>query len=282
MKFEVKQVFDLHTSFIFSNFPKDFVMADRITTLSEGKTLEFKRDLSSPRPILKTLVAFSNTAGGRLLIGVDDDRRVVGVMHPLDEEERICSLIADSISLRLVPNVELMTLDDKTVLVVEVFLRGLRPHYLKAEGPESGVYVRLGSTNRQADRELIGDLRRSAEGVAFDELPMPDLSQDDLDVAAIRDQFRDRHHLDEEALFSLKLLTREQGRSVPTKGAVLLFGKDRIRLFPDAWIQCGRFVGRDKADIFDHMETRGHRTGVSRTESDRTMGQRRPSNHQGG
>ena len=229
-------------------------MTDQITTLSEGKTLEFKRDLSSPRPILKTLVAFSNTAGGRLLIGVDDDRRVVGVSQPLDEEERVCSLIADSILPRLVPNEELMTLEDKTVLVVEVFLSGLRPHYLKAEGPENGVYVRLGSTNRQADRELIGDLRRSAEGVAFDELPMPDLSQDDLDVAAIRDQFRDRHHLDEEELFSLKLLTREQGRSVPTKGAVLLFGKDRIRHFPDAWIQCGRFVGRDKADIFDHME----------------------------
>ena len=192
------------------------------------------------------------------MIGVDDDRRVVGVAHPLDEEERICSMIADSISLRQVPNVELMTLEDKTVLVVEVFLSGLRPHYLKAQGPENGVYVRLGSTNRRADRELIGELRRTAEGVAFDELSMPDLSHDDLDLVAIRDQFRDRHHLDEEALFSLKLLTREQGRAVPTKGAVLLFGKDRIRHFPDAWIQCGRFVGRDKADIFDHMETNDH------------------------
>lgn len=220
--------------------------------------MEFKRDLSSPRPILKTLVAFANTAGGRLLIGVDDHRQVVGVAHPLDEEERICSLIADSISPRLVPNVELTTLEDKTILVVEVFLSGLRPHYLKADGPENGVYVRLGSTNRQADRELIGELRRTAEGVAFDELPMPDLSQDDLDVAAIRNQFRGNHRLDEEELFSLKLLTREQGRAVPTKGAVLLFGKDRTRHFPDAWIQCGRFVGRDKAEIFDHMETHDH------------------------
>lgn len=233
-------------------------MTDQFTTLPEGKTLEFKRDLSSPRPILKTLVAFANTAGGRLLIGVDDHRQVVGVAHPLDEEERICSLIADSISPRLVPSVELTTMEDKTILVVEVFLSGLRPHYLKADGPENGVYVRLGSTNRQADRELIGELRRTAEGVAFDELPMPDLSQDDLDVAAIRDQFRGNHRLDEEELFSLKLLTREQGRAVPTKGAVLLFGKDRTRHFPDAWIQCGRFVGRDKADIFDHMETHDH------------------------
>ena len=35
----------------------------------EGKTLEFKRDLSSPQNLLKTLVAFANSAGGRLVIG---------------------------------------------------------------------------------------------------------------------------------------------------------------------------------------------------------------------
>lgn len=46
----------------------------------EGKTLEFKHDLSSPQNLLKTLVAFANSAGGRLVIGVDDARRVVGVI----------------------------------------------------------------------------------------------------------------------------------------------------------------------------------------------------------
>ena len=56
----------------------------------------------------------------------------------------------------------------------------------------------------------------------------------------------------------MKLLTHEQGRVVPTKGAILLFGKDRIRYFPDAWMQCGRFIGRDKAEIFDHIELHDH------------------------
>ena len=41
----------------------------------EGKQLEFKRDLSSPQNVLKTLVAFANWAGGRLVISVDDARR---------------------------------------------------------------------------------------------------------------------------------------------------------------------------------------------------------------
>ena len=84
---------------------------------AEGKTLEFKRDLSSPQNALKTLVAFASSAGGRLVIGVDDARRVAGVADPLAEEERICNLITDSIAPRLIPNVELMSIGDATVLI---------------------------------------------------------------------------------------------------------------------------------------------------------------------
>jgi ATP-dependent DNA helicase RecG len=109
----------------------------------EGKTLEFKQDLSSPKNFLKTLVSFANSAGGQLVFGIVDDGSVVGVENPLDEEERLCSLIADSIRPHLVPNVEMITVEGKTLLVVEVFLSPLRPHYVKAEGETSGVYVRL-------------------------------------------------------------------------------------------------------------------------------------------
>lgn len=94
----------------------------------EGKTLEFKRDLSSPKPLLKTLVAFANSAGGRLVVGVCDDKRIIGVEDPLAEEERLCNLIADGIAPRLAPNIEMMTVDGKTLLLVEVYPSGQRPH----------------------------------------------------------------------------------------------------------------------------------------------------------
>jgi len=227
---------------------------DQLITAPESKTLEFKRDLSSSKPLLKTLVAFANTAGGKLIIGIDDDRQIFGVEHPLDEEERLCNLIADSISPRLVPNVEFVTVAGKTLLVVEVFLSNLRPHWINAEGADAGVYVRLGSTNRQADRELIAELRRSVEGISFDEMPMPELTVADLDLAAAQSLFGNLRILDEQTLLTLKLLTRHQGRLVPTKGAILLFGKERNFHFSDAWVQCGRFFGTEKIDIFDHIE----------------------------
>ncbi|MCC5842251.1 MAG: putative DNA binding domain-containing protein, partial [Opitutales bacterium] len=220
----------------------------------EGKTLEFKQDLSSPRPLLKTLVAFANSSGGRLILGVSDDRRVMGVEKPLDEEERLASLIADGISPRLVPNIELITVEKKTLIVVEVFLSGSRPHFLKSTGMEGGVYVRLGSTNRVADAPLIAELQRGVSGVSFDALPMPGLTLDALDLKAIRSDFEGRNTVDERMLQSLRVLVLDQGRKVPSQGGLLLYGLNRRQHFDDAWIQCGRFIGNDKADIFDHID----------------------------
>ena len=232
---------------------------DQLLSMPEGKTLEFKRDLSSPRNILKTLVAFANTAGGRLFIGVEDtSREVKGVLNPLDDEERLCNLIADTIEPRLVPDVELIAIGDKTVLGVEVYPSGSRPHWLKKEGPSDGVYVRLGSTNRKADRELIAELERSTTGTTFDELPLPAMTIDALDLEAAGALFAGQRELDEKNLLTLRLLAPAQGRLVPTIGGVLLFGREREVHFPDAWIQCGRFSGTTKSVIFDHTEIHEH------------------------
>jgi predicted HTH transcriptional regulator len=75
----------------------------------ESKTLEFKRDLSSPEKVLRTLVAFANGAGGILIVGVEDgSKSVVGVANPTKEEERMASLISDSIHPPLVPEICLL------------------------------------------------------------------------------------------------------------------------------------------------------------------------------
>lgn len=120
------------------------MMLEDILRLPEGKTLEFKRDLSSPKPALSTLVAFANSAGGRLIIGVEDgNKKVVGVERPLDLERRIANLIADSIQPTLLAEIEILPWRRLYVLVVQVHPSPLRPHHLKSEGIERSTYVRL-------------------------------------------------------------------------------------------------------------------------------------------
>lgn len=76
---------------------------------TEGKTLEFKRDLSSPRHIMRTAVAFANSAGGTIIIGVEDGTRAIrGVNDALDQEERLARILADGITPRLVPEIEIV------------------------------------------------------------------------------------------------------------------------------------------------------------------------------
>lgn len=225
----------------------------------EGKTLEFKRDLSSPEGVLRTLVAFANTAGGTVLIGVEDaSRHVRGVREPLDLEERLASLISDSILPRLAPDLEIMPWRRTHLMAVHVHPSAGRPHYLKREGQESGVYVRVGSTNRRADREMVEEMRRYARGVGFDEQALPELDSEALDFRAASESFAPVRKLKRADLDTLRMVTTHQGRKVPTVGGLLLFGKDRARHFPDAWIQAGRFQGTDKAHISDHIEIRSY------------------------
>ena len=156
----------------------------------EGKTLEFKRDLSSPEGVLRSIVAFANTAGGTLLIGVEDKtRHVRGVADPLAMEERLANLISDSIVPRLVPGLEILPWRRTQVVAVEVYPSPNRPHFLKKLGSEEGVFVRVGSTNRRADRELSDELRRFAQGAAFDEQPMLEFDSEAIDFRVASELF---------------------------------------------------------------------------------------------
>ena len=227
-----------------------------ILSRPEGKTLEFKRDLSSPNPFLRTVVAFANTAGGTILIGVEDDtRHVRGVSDPRSLEEQATSLVSDAISPRVLPDVELLRFRDTYVLAVQVFPSSSRPHHL-GDDPAAGTYVRVGSTNRRADADLIAEMRRFARRESFDEHPMPELDSEALDFRAASESFAELRPLANRDLDILGLLTTYQGRKVPTAGGVLLYGRDRLRHFPDAWLQAGRFAGTDKARIVDQADLR--------------------------
>lgn len=223
----------------------------------EGKTLEFKRDLSSPEGILKTLVAFANTAGGTVVIGVDDGSKSVrGMPDVLAAEERLASLVSDSIRPRLVPDIEVVPWRNLNVLAVQVYPSNTRPHYMERLGPEAGVFIRVGSTNRRAEALQIDELKRWNRIDSFDEQAIPDLRSEALDFRVASELLAPYRQVTAQAWSTLRVTTEHQGRQVPTIGGLLLFGKDRFARFPDAWIQAGRFAGTTRTRLADSAEIR--------------------------
>ncbi|MCG7853136.1 MAG: putative DNA binding domain-containing protein, partial [Methanosarcinaceae archaeon] len=196
-----------------------------LLTRPEGKTLEFKRDLSSLKPILKTLVAFANTAGGTLVVGRENDGTVVGVANVLLEEERLANAVADGIRPGMTPEIDISSHEGKTLLIIRV-PRWRGPFYIKTEGPEAGVYVRLGSTNRRAGPEILAELQRSLSGLSFDQLPCLDLSAEDLDPVKVQRFFAasDRK-VSQSHLETLGVLIPQAGHLVPSHGGLILFGR---------------------------------------------------------
>jgi hypothetical protein len=81
------------------------------------------------------------------------------------------------------------------VLALQVHPSPSRPHHLIQERPATGVYVRVGSTNRRANAELIEELRRFARGEGFDEQPMPGLDSEALDFRASSESFAPQRKL---------------------------------------------------------------------------------------
>lgn len=225
----------------------------------EGKTLEFKRDLSSPGPIMKAIVAFANTAGGELVIGVEDKTRdVIGLTDPLGDEERLSSMIADRIAPAILPDIEIVPWRSLNVLVARIADSPLRPHYLKSEGSSLGVYVRVGSTSRRAGPELIGELSRYAQGRAFDEEPYPEAKSEDIDFRAASESYGEVRKLRRTDLQTLRITTTYQGSTVPTIGGLLLFGTTRLEHFPDAFVQVGLFGSLDRTRILDSKVVGSH------------------------
>ncbi len=221
----------------------------------EGKTLEFKENCRPLARIVRTAVAFANTAGGSIVIGVKDKTKdVIGVADPLVEEERLANAFADGIRPLLVPDIQVHAWRKLHLIVVAV-PHAVGPFYVRAEGAQSGVYIRLGSTNRPAGPELLAELLRLGRNTFFDEQPCSETSSDDIDVRAASELFAvvsKRLTLPKQR--SLGLLVGQGSKMLPSIGAVLLFGKNRERIFPLATIRCARFLGKNTAKFLDQTE----------------------------
>lgn len=233
------------------------MLIENILQSQESNTLEFKENLNNKGKFLATVIAFSNTAGGRIMLGINDKTHyIVGIANPHLMEESIANMISDSIEPLLVPNIEIIPWKETHIVSVEIYPSSNRPHYIKSKGHKLSTYVRVGSTNRIADQELLETLKRSVKAKTFDEELCYPADSKDIDTTLIQEIFEPHRTLKESDLYTLDILSKNNHHSQPTNGGILLFAKDREKYFPDAWIQAGRFQGYDKSIIIDSYEIR--------------------------
>lgn len=130
----------------------------------ESVVLDFKKKITSCEKISKTMVAFANNKGGRLLIGVDDDGRISGVKS--EEEERYMINRAAHFFCRpqLEPVFTDITVDEKTVVVVDISSSDVKPHYALGEDNKWWVYVRIRDKSVLASKIIVDVLKKETSG----------------------------------------------------------------------------------------------------------------------
>lgn len=221
----------------------------------ESKTLEFKAVLPTGADLAKTIIAFANTSGGKLIIGVNDQRKIV----KLDDEDifamqdKISSIIHDRCYPNILPEIYTANIIGQLVLVVEVFRGNLLPYYLKQEGKNNGTYIRIGATNRKASFENILELERHKRHVGFDEEINYDFKLESLDLTPILSRFATMGKpCDNEKLKNLKLIKEKNGTTHPTNALLILLG-----MLEHVAMKCSRFRGKTMEVFLDKKEYSG-------------------------
>ncbi len=136
----------------------------------EGKTTEFKREFTDD--LKYAVVAFANTDGGKIYIGVNDDGSVRGVQNADETILRITNMIRDVVR----PDVTMFTecfveeIEGQSVVVVSVQRGTARPYYLHGKGvrPE-GVYIRQGASSVPASEAAILNMIKETSGDCYED-----------------------------------------------------------------------------------------------------------------
>lgn len=222
----------------------------------EGKTLEFKEVFPAADKISKTVCSFSNMAGGKIIIGVNNNRELVGIneIDIPEQMDRISNIIHDTVHPNIVPEIYTYNIDGKTLLIVEVFPSHIKPHFLKSKGKLEGTFIRVGATNKKADNEYIQELERQRLNISFDEdISIQEVKESEInDLKTLLKKNLDRE-IKREDLINLKLMRENNNNIRLTNGAYILLGNLEY-----VQIKCARFKG-DSMDIFiDRKEFNGN------------------------
>lgn len=128
-----------------------------IVKRGEGPFLEFKLKSNHPEKIIREVVAFANSNGGKLMIGISDDKEIKGLKY-IDEDEYIITKNIEKYIYPLIDySVEKINVEgDKGVLIYNIKPSPFKPHFVDLSGnpEERKAYVRVEDKSIQASKEV--------------------------------------------------------------------------------------------------------------------------------
>lgn len=237
----------------------------------ESKNIEFKETLpDKSEKYMKTIIAFANTQGGQLIVGVNDvTREVTGV--DMDSVfkimDRITNAVSDSCTPQIVPDITFQTIEGKTIVVVYVAPGANRPYYMKSRGKEGGTYIRVAGTSRQADADKIKELELEGARISWDELICVGYEVKENAIKKLcRDMNRYRNEMQQRKgnaeklqqvtraqLLNWNVIKKTEDGYLASNAFALLTGKH----FYYSRTQCAVFAGTDRGEFIDKKEYDG-------------------------
>lgn len=232
----------------------------------ENEKIEFKENAKT-NAYIKTAVAFANGNGGKIVFGVKDNGEIIGVENEFEVMDGIINAISDSCYPMIVPDISLHTLENKTVILVEIEGGKKKPYYLKSKGMQKGTYIRSGATTRIIEEDyVLKELVLEGENKYFDQQVCHRESVSDEEIEKfcewLEELARENSETDtkikkvtKNTLLSWKVLEEKNGRIFPTNTYILLSGRENWEV--SRKIQCGVFKGETRNIFVDKKEFEG-------------------------
>ncbi len=156
-----------------------------LTHQPEGRRIEFKESLPTVSDRAKIVVACANDAGGELFIGIKNEpREITGIAEDdvMALEEQISNLIHAHCYPVIIPEISFHGIEGKRFIKVQIYRGRNLPYYLTSKGKLAGTYIRVGSSNRLADVEIIVALERQRRNISFDSELVHDKALTDISL----------------------------------------------------------------------------------------------------
>ena len=230
----------------------------------EGRRLELKVELPTKAELAKSIIAFANDAGGEFYLGIQDNPRdIVGMDEEqlIALEEKISNIIHDQCAPIILPEIIFHNLDGKYIIRTKIHKGSQPPYHLKSKGIENGTFIRVGSSNRLASKEIIDELERQKRNISFDSELVFSKECKDVAIHSFKEQFKEKtgEELSNQVLAKLELVKPEQGRDLATNAFILLSDDDlHQQLFPYAKVECARFKGAVPGNFIDQKTITGN------------------------